>query len=153
MFWQSIVRSIEDFAAYLPGSVYEVINPGDTDSDSEDTKGRYRSLRKMPARHLHTTSKPYNLTDLTIAPRGRPNARKTSAERVSQDRRKHRLATRKPLTPTTTTAIAKERKHKQYLKKRAKEAELERILRTADTYWRFLTNGKKYRSFGGTRAR
>ena len=107
----------------------------------------------MPARHLRTTSKPYNLTDLTITPRGRPNARRTSAERVSQDRRKHRLATRKPLTPTTKTAIAKERKHKQYLKKRAKDVELEKILRTADTYWRVLRNGKRYRSLGDTRTR
>jgi len=57
------------------------------------------------------------------------------------------------VTPTTKTAIAKERRHKLYEKKRAAQREMDTVLRMPETYWRVLRSGKKYRSYGGVRAR
>lgn len=95
----------------------------------------------------------HNHAPAQINTRGRPQKRLTSSKRVSQHRRSKKLIHRKPLTPTTKTAMAKERQHRRYEKKRATEAEAEKILRTPSTYWRVLRDGKKYRSFGGTRVR
>ncbi|KAK5112168.1 hypothetical protein LTR85_011601 [Meristemomyces frigidus] len=101
-------------------------------------------------RKSHNTKKPTAIATT----RGRPQKRLTSSKRVSPKAAgSKKLSPRKPLTPTTKTANAKERKHKQYVKKRAAEAEVEKILRMPSTYWRVLRNGKQYRSFGGARAR
>jgi len=113
---------------------------------------RRRDLN-MPLHHLVPTDARVRPTQINTSARGRPQARRTSAHRVSQNRRGQKLIHRKPLTPTTNTAMLKERAHKRNEKKRAKEAAIEKILQNPSTYWRVLRDGKKYRSFGGTRAR
>ncbi|TKA70259.1 hypothetical protein B0A55_07766 [Friedmanniomyces simplex] len=83
--------------------------------------------------------------------RGRPAKRLTSSKRICTKAGSKKLSSRKPLNPTTKTAIAKERRHRLYEKKRARQAQEDRLLSEQATYWIVLRSGKKYRSFGGTR--
>jgi len=84
--------------------------------------------------------------------RGRPAKRLTSCKRIStKSGPAKKDSPRKPLTPTTKTALAKERRHRSYVKKRALQAEEDKISSQEATYWRVLRSGKKYRSLGGTR--
>ncbi|KAK0335772.1 hypothetical protein LTR91_012878 [Friedmanniomyces endolithicus] len=106
-----------------------------------------------------TASNPIDLVPATpTAPkqpatpkRGRPAKRLTSCKRISTKSGPAKDVSRKPLTPTTKTAIAKERRHRSYVKKRALQAEEDKILSREATYWRVLRSGKKYRSLGGAR--
>lgn len=117
----------------------EVIEPASTHSPDLEVVSPTRPIRPV-------------LTTTTT--RGRPQKRLTSSKRVSaKTAGSKQRSPRKPLMPTTKTAMAKERKHRRYVKKRAAEAEVERVLRRPETYWRVLRNGKQYRSFGGTRVR
>lgn len=83
--------------------------------------------------------------------RGRPRNRLTSAQRSPITAGRKKLARRKPLTPTTRTAIAKERRHRAYLRKREGEMEEAKVLGKAGTYWRALRSGRRYRALGGAR--
>lgn len=108
-----------------------------------------------PRKPKHETPSPVETT-----PRGRPQARKTSSKRVSlqsqaskvrrQDSRGRR---RNPLTPTTQAAITKERKFRRMVRQREREAEMERVLGREETYFRVLRSGRRWRVFGGARAR
>jgi hypothetical protein len=81
--------------------------------------------------------------------RGRPSSRTTSSKRSP----KATVTPRKPLTPTTVAAIKKERRHRAYLRKRAKEEKRDALLREVGTYWMVLKSGRRLRRLGGTRRR
>ena len=104
-------------------------------------------------KHEELPQRPKRTAPSEIITRGRPQARRTSAERVGQNRRARKVLSRKPLTPTTRTAMLKERRFQRLLKKRREEAEMEKVLSRADTYWMILRSGKRRRVLGGTRAR
>ncbi|KAK5729507.1 hypothetical protein LTR17_011927 [Elasticomyces elasticus] len=96
--------------------------------------------------------------DATSAPstptsprRGRPAKRLTSSRRISTKAGPKELSSRKPLTPTTKTAITKERRHKLYTRKREQQAKEDKVLGQQATYVMVLRSGKKYRTLGGTR--
>lgn len=95
----------------------------------------------------------------TTTPRGRPQARKTSSARVSHQvqankvRRQDNRRSRNPLTPTTQSAISKERKFRRMVRQREREAEMEQVLRREETYFRVLRSGRRWRVLGGARAR
>ncbi|KAK3067914.1 hypothetical protein LTR53_014909 [Teratosphaeriaceae sp. CCFEE 6253] len=94
---------------------------------------------------------PTTSTRPAASKRGRPAKRLTSSKRIVTTAPGNKLLSRKPLTPTTWSAIKKERRHKSYLNRRAREADSAKVLGRAATYWVVLRNGKKYRSLGGTR--
>ncbi|GAB1731263.1 hypothetical protein NU195Hw_Modified_298t1 [Hortaea werneckii] len=114
------------------------------------------TARSSPAKRLKSET-PSHLE--TTTPRGRPQARKTSSTRVSHQaqankvRRQDRRRRRDPLTPTTQSAISKERKFRRMLRQREREAEMEKVLRREETYFRVLRSGRRWRVLGGARAR
>ncbi|KAK3642384.1 hypothetical protein LTR56_010737 [Elasticomyces elasticus] len=97
---------------------------------------------------IDTTSAP---STPTSPRRGRPAKRLTSSKRISTKAGPTELHMRKPLTPTTKTAIAKERRHKLYTRKREQQAKEGKVLGQQATYVMVLRSGKKYRTLGGTR--
>ncbi|KAK0284134.1 hypothetical protein LTR35_005848 [Friedmanniomyces endolithicus] len=136
---------------------YNVRRPADaTSSEASDPSPTAETSEAVSG----TASKPIDLVPATpTAPkqpaatkRGRPAKRLTSCKRISTESGPAKKdCLRKPLTPTTKTALAKERRHRYYVKKRALQAEEDKILSQEATYWRVLRSGKKYRSLGGTR--
>jgi len=136
---------------------YNVRRPADaTPSEASDSP----PLAESSEAATDTASNPIDLIPATpTAPkqpatpkRGRPAKRLTSCKRIStKSGPAKKDCLRKPLTPTTKTALAKERRHRSYVKKRALQAEEDKILSQESTYWRVLRSGKKYRSLGGTR--
>ena len=98
------------------------------------------SNASLPEGDITNTSKPT---------RGRPQKRLSSSiQRAAPPK----LSVRMPLTPTTKTSNMKERKHRQYMKKRDADAEMDKILRIMMTYKRMIRSGSWYPSFGGCRA-
>ncbi|KAK1825552.1 hypothetical protein LTR12_000354 [Friedmanniomyces endolithicus] len=135
---------------------YNVRRPADaTPSEASDSSPLAKSNETVTG----TASNPIDLVPVTSTTpkqpatpkRGRPAKRLTSCKRISTKSGPTKDTPRKPLTPTTKTAIAKERRHRSYVKKRAQQAEEDKILSREATYWRVLRSGKKYRSLGGTR--
>ncbi|KAK5116692.1 hypothetical protein LTR62_007366 [Meristemomyces frigidus] len=128
----------------------------DNDAESEIQNPPRPGLKQNARRHCSGTvilPKRIN-TNLptpphTPRPRGRPVKRLTSSKRAGA---KKPPAVRKPLTPTTKTAILKARRHRAYLRKWQIEAMETAVLRRPGTYLRVLRDGKTYRSLGGTSA-
>ncbi|KAK0281163.1 hypothetical protein LTR91_000243 [Friedmanniomyces endolithicus] len=136
---------------------YNVRRPADaTPSEASDSSPTAETSEAVSG----TASNPIDLVAVTptalkqpaTPKRGRPAKRLTSCKRISTKCGPMKKdSPRKPLTPTTKTTMAKERRHRAYVKKRAQKAEEDRILSREATYWRVLRSGKKYRSLGGTR--
>lgn len=122
---------------------------------SESNSSRSSTARSSPPRKpKHEAPSPIE----TTTPRGRPQARKTSSTRVSHQNpankfRRQDSRRRNPLTPTTQSAISKERKFRRMVRQREREAEMEKVLRREETYFRVLRSGRRWRVLGGARAR
>ncbi|KAK0256773.1 hypothetical protein B0A54_06904 [Friedmanniomyces endolithicus] len=136
---------------------YNVRRPADATpseaSDSSPTAETSEAVSSTASNSIDLVAvTPTALKQSATPKRGRPAKRLTSCKRISTKCGPMKKDDpRKTLTPTTKTALAKERRHRAYVKKRAQKAEEDRILSREATYWRVLRSGKKYRSLGGTR--
>lgn len=95
-----------------------------------------------------------------LAPEGSASCIQPAGFTASRDPKRSTSEKRKPkvnlpITPTTRAEnlrkIARKRRKTLYLKKKQAERDAQQILRRPMTYWRVLRDGKRYRSFGGTR--